>query len=440
MTSVTFIAYISFLKDFPVSNSEDVQHQSADYEYAARTVHALISSVGGKIIGCLEGEIIAELPIDRALILKTLQDRLNHELHLPAFIGVGDDVQQAKKAKDYLENERRSGVKVYEALVEPKPEEDSWLEDSRVFSGLFEKAEDLNKADPSYHPIDKSLKIKALRAIQTVNENKSLFNAMKQQAPEIYGAIVGVVKALSAMVQQDQVEKEQYAQDSEKEVNKHLDKCTDSMKKQNARLIEKIIKQLMAEEHDGSNSTDSELGNRGSDLDGGSDDGYDYFDEDHDGLARSEHDTTLQSLEETKRTDSDLRKAELSEEDKQQIGSMLNTIQEGDDTLEQVGQANPEALQAIDFLIDSLRQIVKDKTGEDPVNFIHADQASKELDSQQEQASSPNVESSASDPIHRHKQPFAPGTIRTHDGKTMMKKPDGTWVSVSHKAKTQVGQ
>jgi len=134
----------------------------------------------------------------------------------------------------------------------------------------------------------------------------------------------------------------------------------------------------------------------------------------------------------------ELIKAAMDQSTRMKIAMTLKTVQENQPVWKQLEQSNPQAYQAITQLIQSLVDIFKKKTGEDPQQAIHELEIQQHLEEQGSDQHNPGQEPqeseasvpSKSDPIHRQKMVYAPGSIRRYSAQNeKIKDQDGNWNS-----------
>lgn len=196
-----------------------IAQKTQKYEQARRLVETLAASKGGRVIGMVQGNDIVELPIEAAEVLKEIHHRLKEELNIHTEIGVGEDSKQATEALKYAQENAPASIKVYdpdmnEELSEPHVEEQS------VAVG----PDDVMTKSERYQAITPEDKQKIGQTLMIIQQNQPLFQQMKQQSPEVYQSIVGVVQSLTEIIQQDKINKEQDLVQMVEQINKEMKK------------------------------------------------------------------------------------------------------------------------------------------------------------------------------------------------------------------------
>lgn len=213
----------------------EVAEKAKNYEMARKMVSTLSSSKGGKVIGLIEGNEIVELPMDGAEVLKEIHRRLKSELGLEAEIGVGEDSAEALKALKYAKEHAPGSIKVYRPEFEHE-------ESSKISDGLSEDIKQAINKSEKYQPIEEDERKQIAQIIMMLQDNKEMFDQMKDQAPEIYQGIVSLVQSITGILQYDKVAREQYLAEMVKKINDQVQKEKQKTMKGHAKKIDGQVK------------------------------------------------------------------------------------------------------------------------------------------------------------------------------------------------------
>lgn len=135
----------------------------------------------------------------------------------------------------------------------------------------------------------------------------------------------------------------------------------------------------------------------------------------------------------------DLMKKEIDGSARTKIATTLKLIKDNQQILDQIGQSNPQALQAIQSLVQSMVKIFQEKTGENAATLVQELEIKEQMQQQQEQqeqqmqaqGQNPQEVSTAGhkdEPIHNRKLVYAPGSIRRYTAQDERIKDDkGDW-------------
>ena len=136
-----------------------------------------------------------------------------------------------------------------------------------------------------------------------------------------------------------------------------------------------------------------------------------------------------------------VRKSEVDASTRTKVATTLQAIKQNGQVWEQIKGSNPQAYDALMKLVQSLVDVFKKKSGEDPNAVIHELEIQQQLEEQQAQESQsgpegqPQQESQASQPaqdqpIHRQKTIYGTGAIRRYNSQDeRIKDQDGNWQS-----------
>jgi hypothetical protein len=215
-----------------------IAQKAKKYEYARHIVDTLVSSKGGRVVGQVQGNEIVEIPVESADILKVIHERIHSDIGLKVEIGVGEDSHQAAEAVAFAKEKAPGSIKVYSPDMEEETSES--VKEPEVAVGpddLMAKSE-----SKQYQAIDPEDKQKIAQTLAMIQQNKELFDQMRQQSPEVYASIVGVVQTLTEIIKYDKIAKEQALVEMIEKINNEVKKEKDKKIKGHAKDIERHIK------------------------------------------------------------------------------------------------------------------------------------------------------------------------------------------------------
>lgn len=135
-----------------------------------------------------------------------------------------------------------------------------------------------------------------------------------------------------------------------------------------------------------------------------------------------------------------IRKSEVDASTRTKIAITLKAIKDNASVWKQLEQSNPQAYQSLMGLVQSLVELFKKKTAEDPQALVHELEIQQQLEEQQAQMQGqPGQEGQApqpgqpsqpgqDEPIHRRQMVYAPGSERTYSPQDKrIKDQDGNW-------------
>lgn len=212
-------------------------------ETARHYVASMILSVGGRELGNHESDIIVEVPLDSANIIRNLHAKVKEDLELSTTIGVGDTLDEAKQALEWAIKHMDGTIKVMEPnmkeLEGSASEEtsnndapDDLAIDEQGPSLAMVKAEKVDDYADAQESISDEMKQKIGKIIEMLRTNKEYIDSLKQKSPELYNGVHELVNSISSMVQaakMEDVDKHakmmtKVARFLEAAENKHLDK------------------------------------------------------------------------------------------------------------------------------------------------------------------------------------------------------------------------
>lgn len=239
---VAIIAIHDSLESLP-NDLDLLAQKTKKFEYAQHIIDTLVASKGGRIIGQVHGSEIVELPIEAAEVLREIHERLQDDVGIKPEIGVGENSHQAAEAVAFAKENAPGSIKVYSP--EMTDEESESVKDPEVAVGPDDV---MAKSEQPYQSVSPEDKQKIGQTLAMIQQNKELFDQMKQQSPEVYASIVGVVQSLTAMIEHDKIAKEQVLVDMIDQINTQVRKEKAKKIKSHAKEINKEIKRQSKEQ------------------------------------------------------------------------------------------------------------------------------------------------------------------------------------------------
>jgi hypothetical protein len=182
-------------------NISDLTNEVKDNKLAENMVEQGISRVAGKVIGMVRGLMIVELSVDNAEALKDIQQQIVDQGIDPVSVGVGSTIEEAQMAYEYCEKNMHGQIKVYDNEVVSNIEKEA---------GNLTTAAEVKKAEKDeFNPISDEEKMSIKQALDQIKQNKQLFDQIKEQSPEVYAGVVGIVNSLALMLKEEKVKKDQ---------------------------------------------------------------------------------------------------------------------------------------------------------------------------------------------------------------------------------------
>jgi len=238
---------------------------------AKRHAVSMAAAVGGRDLGEHESDVVLEIPLEQANIIREIHSRILDDLETSTTIGVGDDLKDAKLALDWAIENRPATIKVFEPAVAQKkktsddddkfdyfnPAEVAIDEEGKPIQAM-QKAEDGEPEDwaDDREAMSDETKQKIANIVQILQQKKEYLDSLKQSNPDIYQGVVALVQSVSSMAQ---AAKKADAKDHGKMITKiarHLDKAHQTdIKDDAAQVLEMLIeaqeqeKQKADEEH-----------------------------------------------------------------------------------------------------------------------------------------------------------------------------------------------
>jgi len=208
-------------------------------ESSRRLISSLIASKGGRPVGQVDGHEIAVLPASQAEVLTEIHQRIPDEIGIQVTIGVGEDARQAMAALRYAQENAPNSIKIYETDMENAPERDVKEQSVAV-------AEDDIMKSEKYVSISQDEKTKVAQVLQSVQQNKQIFDALKQENPEAYSSVVAVVQSLTEMLTKDKKDQEVHVAKMIEKINRHMHNHGKKNDEKHAKDIQKEIDRLSA--------------------------------------------------------------------------------------------------------------------------------------------------------------------------------------------------
>lgn len=225
--------FIVAFKLHPVDSANHLADESlsSTLRESKELIQEKIRPLGGKEIGSHEGYDLFELDVEDSEIIREIIDILQDKLSPTC--GIGEDPDQAVKSCKFAEKFGHD-IKVFDSSVDD----------------FDEKPEDINKSEGSEKEEPKFLsdedKQKIAETIQQVQQNKEMFEQLKQASPEVYMGIVAVIKNLAEMIKHDKVKYEDH-------LDKKLESIISTLQKEKEKKIKsqskEFIKQIGKEDY-----------------------------------------------------------------------------------------------------------------------------------------------------------------------------------------------
>jgi mitochondrial fission protein ELM1 len=388
------IAMIRFDDGRLYHDPDDLKKLAQAHESAARIIHSKISQAGGKIVATIKGDIVAELPFEKAEALRDIVDLIQNQLNLICRIGVGEDTREASLALKKATEDKKA-IKVYTPEIR-----------SGEQTVAVSEEDQMQKSEDSGLSLEKEDKAKIAQILSLIAQHKDQIESLKESSPEAYAGVHAVIGSLAEIIE---ASKKHQAKESDRVISE-INKSLDSHKKQYISQKEKAILKVLSENreaHDG--------GNHSSDVAV---------------VAKSNDDrsSTSSSIEEG----ASLQKAKLSPSISEKAIEAIKKIHLNKDKFKELQEQNPEAIMAIGQLTKILGQMLSQHTGEDTDSRVAQAQIEHHLETER-----PHPVRVHEDERVTHPRPtYAPGSIRQYaPGKARQKTDDGSWKTYSGKPK-----
>ncbi len=182
-------------------NVSDLTNEVKDNKLAEKIVEQGVSHAAGKVIGMVRGLMVVELSVDNAQALKDIQQQIVDQGIDPVSVGVGSTIEEAQMAYEYCQKNMYGQIKVYDNEV---------MSDIEKEAGNLTSAAEVKKAEgEDFNPISDEEKMSIKQALEQIKQNKQLFDQIKEQSPEVYAGVVGIVNSLALMLKEEKVKKDQ---------------------------------------------------------------------------------------------------------------------------------------------------------------------------------------------------------------------------------------
>jgi nucleotidyltransferase/DNA polymerase involved in DNA repair len=223
---------------------------------AKHLINSMTMSVGGHSQGEHQADIIIDLPLDNAEILKDIHYRLEDELDMSVTIGVGDELSDAKLACDWAIKNRPGTIKVMEPAIADETKESSdddkydHFEPADVAMDEEGRPVNIKKSEKTQDWADDSeaispeMRQKVARIVQMLQQKKDYLNQLQQSNPEIYQGVLGVVQSISAMAQSAKEEDAKRHSKMITKISRHLDDAeNDNIDDETAKVLEELVEE-----------------------------------------------------------------------------------------------------------------------------------------------------------------------------------------------------
>lgn len=230
-------------------------------EGARRMIFSLITSKGGRAIGQVHGKEIVVVPVEHSDVVKEVHERLADELGIANTVGVGEDAKQAMAALSYAKDAAPGSIKVYSATMADDGDGEMNIKPESVVTG--EQGVPVQKSE-KYVPISQDEKTQIAQILQAVQANKQIFDALQQQAPDVYASVVSVVQSLATMLAEDKKDQEDHIAKMIQKITKYLDKQSTKHDEKYAKAIQREIDRhaVQAKSEEGKKYKDWEKSNK----------------------------------------------------------------------------------------------------------------------------------------------------------------------------------
>ena len=225
-------------------------------EQAKHFINSMAMSVGGHSQGEHQSDIVIDLPLDNAEILKEIHYRIEDELDMSATIGVGDELKDAKLACDWAIKNRPGTIKVMEPSIAEEAKESS--EDDKY--DHFEPADvamdeegrpvNIKKSEQKHDWADESetispqMRQKVAKIVQMLQQKKEYLNQLQESNPEVYQGVLGLVQSISAMAQSAKEEDAKRHSKMMTKISRQLDAAEDdTLDDETAKVLEELVEE-----------------------------------------------------------------------------------------------------------------------------------------------------------------------------------------------------
>lgn len=200
---------------------------ASDEALRSQQIERLAASIAGMnnghYIGLVDGSLILEMPVDGPDAIEELYRRINTDYGAYPTIGIGEDSKEAKTALDYALKHKPGSIKVFgDALDESS------------------SSEQLSKSD-KYESISDKDKKNIAKTLVAIDENKELFESLKEQQPEVYSGIVSVIQSIAEILAEDKKRQEEEIVDTINKINEQDAKEKDKRNTKDSKEIDKEV-------------------------------------------------------------------------------------------------------------------------------------------------------------------------------------------------------
>lgn len=394
------IAIIHFERDKVPLIVEEIHDLSSSYETVTRGIYSKVMQKGGFIIGQIRGDVIAEIPMESVDVLTEVKDFIKDLGQMKCNIGVGESSYEAKKALLFAIEHSKS-IKIYEAGIDKTEDKQKQQpDDQRIL-----KSEE-------FEPIEKKL----VHIVQTLAENKDLFNKIKEASPALYASLVAIVAMTGKLVEKNKSDTNNKIDSSKKEVLKSLDKEKQKFLHKKEVVIQNVIDQI-----GGYNNGNMDVSTDNNDV-----------------IEFTSNSTTN---EESGAIGDPIQKADRTEVTPK-IDDIIANLHDNKDIIQQIHQSNPEAGEAILKLISIFQGLYEKSTGENLDDKIDEHEAKSSLAQAQDNGNTQSSNVADIGHIHPKQQEktkhikvvYGPGAIRQYSSQDQrVKDNDGNWHSYTGK-------
>lgn len=251
------VAAIRF-QELDSATASDLDFLTAHNKTKEEAKHHVISmalAAGGRQIGEHEADLIIEVPLEQAEVIRDIHSRLENDLEVSTTIGVGDELKDAKKALDWAAEHRPGTIKVLEPFIDQEVATSDDEEDYDYFSpqevaiSKENKPQHIKKSEDEpddwadeKEAISDEMKQKIANIVQMLRDKREYLESLKESSPELYAGVLGLVQSISLMAQQaKQQDTDKHSKMIEKVAN-HLESAeNDNLEQEAASVLEMLI-------------------------------------------------------------------------------------------------------------------------------------------------------------------------------------------------------
>jgi archaeosine-15-forming tRNA-guanine transglycosylase len=388
------IALIRFDDGKLYHDAEDLKEVAKVHESAARTIHALISQAGGQIVTTIKGDVAAELPYDKAEVLRDISDILTDKYRLIAHIGVGEDTLEASKALSVAVDQKKA-IKVYTPDIRTGEQTVAVSEEDEML-----KSEDMN--------LSAQEKAQIAEILSSIQQNKDAIEEIKETSPEAYAGIAGIISSIAEMIEASKASEEKASDRVVSDINKTLEDHKKKYINEKEKAILRAIRQNKEDSHEGIQSDNNDV------------------------IAKSSYDRS--STGNPDEEASALQKAKVPQGLQQKAIEALKLVHMNKDKFKDMHLKNPNVGPALAALVKILSGMLQKQTGENVESHMGQAEIEHHLQNEKVHPVRTHQDKRVTHPLPH----YAPGSIRQYaPGKARQKTEEGQWRTFSGQPKVQ---